>query len=197
MQAKINQIEYQGGRAVTDRLKQITHVNEFQDLADVLNIPRSTISTWHTRNITPYEIALRVHLATGVSLKWLVLGEGEPFEQAQIDSIEKLSIEKISNGRLEGESCISIDLSSLQRYGLKNSNTKVIEQDGSLHFINTDETNPTIGRYLIDIDESISINQIQRLPGKRLALSYGNTSIEVSENDIKVLGKVVMVMGKE
>ncbi|QUM88855.1 hypothetical protein HWV03_08615 [Moritella sp. 36] len=31
----------------------------------------------------------------------------------------------------------------------------------------------------MDIDGSISINHLQRLPGKKLAMSYGNTSVEV------------------
>lgn len=197
MQTKIPAFDYKGGRSITEKLKSITKVDEFQDLADVFDIPRSTISTWHTRNMTPYEILVRTHLATGVSLKWLALDEGEPFEQPTDGSIEKLSIEVISNGALEVEGSIKLDLTTLQRYRLKPSSTKVVEQNENLYFVNTSETNPTVGNYLIDIDESISINQIQRLPGKRLALIYGNTSIEVSEDDIEVLGKIVMTMGKE
>ena len=41
------------------------------------------------------------------------------------------------------------------------------------------------------------INNLQRLPGKKLAMSYGNTSIEVQEEDLTVLGRVVLVMEKE
>ncbi|WP_394166171.1 helix-turn-helix domain-containing protein [Photobacterium piscicola] len=65
---------------MTDRLKTITHVIEFKDLADVFDIPKSTISTWHTRNITPYEVIVRTCLISGCPLKWLALGEGEGFK---------------------------------------------------------------------------------------------------------------------
>ncbi|NQZ92319.1 MAG: hypothetical protein HRT97_08265 [Moritella sp.] len=47
------------------------------------------------------------------------------------------------------------------------------------------------------MDGSISINHLQRLPGKKLAMSYGNTSVEVAEADIVVLGRVALVMEKE
>ncbi|WP_366931675.1 hypothetical protein [Moritella sp.] len=41
------------------------------------------------------------------------------------------------------------------------------------------------------------MNHLQRLPGKKLAMSYGNTSVEVAEADIVVLGRVALVMEKE
>lgn len=63
--------------------------------------------------------------------------------------------------------------------------------------MNTFETNPASGRYLIDIDGSISINHLQRLPGKKLAMSFGDSSIEVAEEEIKVIGRVAMVIDKE
>jgi homoserine kinase len=59
MQTKIPPFSYKGGRDITEKLKQLANVSEFQDLADVFDIPKSTISTWHTRNMTPYEIVVR------------------------------------------------------------------------------------------------------------------------------------------
>ncbi|PST95733.1 transcriptional regulator [Photobacterium iliopiscarium] len=197
MQTKIPPFSYKGGRDITEKLKLLTNVNEFQDLADVFEVPKSTISTWHTRNMTPYEVIVRVCIATGCSLKWLALNEGEAFEQANDSSIKRLSIEKISNGNLETKDHISLDLVTLEKYGLEGSATTVVEQDGNLHFINTLETNPASGRYLIDIDGSISINHLQRLPGKKLAMSFGDSSIEVAQEDIRVLGRIVMMIEKE
>ena len=67
---------------------------EFQNLAEVFDVPKSTISTWHTRNMTP-EVVLRTHLATGCSLKWLMLDQGEAFEKTEDSSIKTLPIEKM------------------------------------------------------------------------------------------------------
>lgn len=92
---------------------------------------------------------------------------------------------------------ISLDLITLEKYGLEGVTTTVVEQDGNLHFVNTLEINPASGRYLIDIDGSISINHLQRLPGKKLAMSFGDSSIEISQEDIRVLSRVTMIIDKE
>ena len=76
-------------------------------------------------------------------------------------------------------------------------NTKIIENSFELLFINIQETNPASGRYLIDIDRSISVNHLQRLPGKKLAMNFGDSSIEVAEEDIKVIGRVAIAINKE
>ncbi|MGT0150101.1 hypothetical protein ACT691_13585 [Vibrio metschnikovii] len=34
------------------------------------------------------------------------------------------------------------------------------------------------GNYLIDVDGRLSINQIQRLPGRKLAIAFGDSTIE-------------------
>lgn len=194
---KITQFPYDGGRLITQKLKALTNVSEFQDLAEVFDIPRSTISTWHTRNITPYEVVLRTHLATGCSLKWLMLDQGEAFEETEGSSIKTLPIEKILNGSLETKGHISLDLITLEKYDLEESTTTVVEQDHNLYFVNTLETNPTSGRYLIDIDGSLSINHLQRLPGNKLAMDFGDSTIEISDKDIDVVGRIVMTIEKE
>ena len=197
LQAEIPPFEYQGGKVVTEKLVSITNSGNFQGLTTKFGIPKSTIATWHQREISPFEIAVRVHLAKGVSLKWLLLDQGEAFESAGVMLKEKLIIEKITNGMLDKSEEINLDVSIMKRYELTPSITRVIDLDGSLLFVNTEETNPSSGRYLLDIDGSISINHLQRLPGKKLAMSYGNTSVEVAEADIVVLGRVVLAMEKE
>lgn len=91
----------------------------------------------------------------------------------------------------------SFDMSLLNHYGIDIQNTKVIDNGFELLFVNTQEINPASGQYLIDIDGSISVNHLQRLPGKKLAMSFGDSSIEVSEEDIKVIGRVAMIINKE
>ena len=188
---------YKGGKSVTEKLKAVTKCKTYDELSVAFGIPKSTIFTWHTRDMTPFEIAVRIHLAKGVSLSWLLLDQGEAFESTGVILKEKLVIEKIANGALKNTEEMSLDTTTMERYGLTPVNTRVIDLDGSLLFVNTDETTPSSGRYLLDIDGSISVNHLQRLPGKKLAMSYGNTSIEVAEADIVVLGRVALVMEKE
>jgi hypothetical protein len=197
LQALIPPFEYKGGKKVTEKLVSITDSVNFQGLTTTFGIPKSTIATWHQREISPFEIAVRVHLAKGVSLRWLLLDEGDAFETSVAISKEKLTIERITNGSLDNTDEMSLDTTTMSRYGLTPANTRVIDLDGSLLFINTKETKAISGRYLLDIDGAMSINHLQRLPGKKLAMSYDNTSVEVAEADIVVLGRVALVMEKE
>lgn len=66
---------------------------------------------------------------------------------------------------------MSLDATIMIRYCLTAASTRLIGLDGSLLFVNTEETIPSTGPYLLDIDGSISINHLQHLPGKKLAMS--------------------------
>lgn len=126
--------------------------------------------------------------------RWLLLDEGEAFGSTGVILKEKLTIQKIANGISDESREISLDVTATERYGLTPDNIRVVDLDGSLLFVNTEEINPNYGRYLLDIDGSISITHLQRLLGKKLAMIYCNAPIEVEEADIVVLGRVVLAM---
>jgi len=196
--AKVPPFDYIGGREFTEKLKNVTKCKTYGLLADYYGIPQSTFSTWHTHNRTGWELIVRTHLATGASIRYMALGEGEPFQKDEIviptNSIEKLAI---VNGKLEKVGTVEIGLSTLSDFGLVQDSLIVIEQDGCHLYINKAESQPASGDYLIDIDGVLSINYLQRLPGKKLAIAFGASTIEVSEEDIKVLGRVVIEMKKK
>ncbi|HIF9333377.1 TPA: helix-turn-helix domain-containing protein [Photobacterium damselae] len=198
-QGKIPPFDYSGGRNFTDRLLNVTGVSNLVELSDLINVPRTTISTWHRRDMTAYEIVVRICLATGASLRYVALGEGEPFDLTT--KIESTSIalkkEILQDGNLTPSNTIKFDEALLNSYNLTKENIRLIEYDFELMLVDMNKNNPTSGRYLIDIDSSISINHLQKLPGKRLAVSFGDSVIEISETDISVLGRVVMTVNKE
>ncbi|MDH5915106.1 phage repressor protein CI [Vibrio splendidus] len=196
--AKVPPFDYISGREFTEKLKNVTECKTYGLLADYYGIPQSTFSTWHTHNRTGWELIVRTHLATGASIRYMALGEGEPFQNNEIvtptNSIEKLVI---VNGKLEKVGTVEIGLSTLNDFGLVQHSLIVIEQDGCHLYINKAESQPASGDYLIDIDGVLSINYLQRLPGKKLAIAFGASTIEVSEEDIKVLGRVALEMKKK
>lgn len=196
LQPQIGPFDYKGGTEFVERLKKVTETNTYGQLSDVIGVPRSSISTWVDRDVTPFEIAVRLHLALGVSIKWLTTGEGEPFEYRN-DPTEAINIQRLINGALEEAGRITIDVVTLNKYHLKQTTTKVIDEDGELFFINTEQKHATSGRYLINIDGSLSINPVQRLPGKKLAVGFSGSTIDITEDDIEVLGRVAMTMSKE
>ncbi|EHT4939866.1 hypothetical protein KX909_004789 [Vibrio vulnificus] len=46
------------------------------------------------------------------------------------------------------------------------------------------------------MDDLLSLNEIQSLPSKKLAISFNSSTIQVDELDVKVLGRVAVVMEK-
>ena len=198
-QEKIPPFEYSGGREFTSRLLNVTGTTNLVELSDLLNVPRTTISTWHRRDMTAYEIAIRICLTTGASLKYVVLGEGEPFDTdvKPVDISIPLTKEVLQDGEITISNVIKFDGVLLNSYNLNQDTVRLIEHKSELMMVDTNKTNPTSGRYLINIDGSISINHLQRLPGKKLAMSFGDSTIEVSDDDINVIGRIVMTMEKE
>lgn len=154
--------------------------------------------------MTPFEVAVRVHLAKGVSLRWLLLDEGEPYESSSHTYTSKKQESKrifdidcfdISKGFLTPLKTLSFDKVLLDEIGVLN--VMAVKANNSIYLVDKENRQAINGKYLIDIDGVLSINELQRLPGKKLAISFNGSTINVKEDDIKVIGRVAMVMGKE
>ncbi|MFA0609497.1 phage repressor protein CI [Vibrio sp. 10N.222.49.B4] len=207
--AKVPPFEYKAGRLFTDRLKEVTGCKSYDLLADYYGVPKSTIFTWHQHDRIAHELIVREHLHSGASVKYLALGEGEAFPNGrpetnlngvadqQTPTTKFLTKFNIGNGELTEVGSIEIGLSTLNDFGLIQADLIIIDKGEAHHYVNKAEKQPVSGDYLIEIDGVISINYLQRLPGKKLAIAFDTSTIEVSEEDIKVLGRVAMEMKKK
>ncbi|AQW59952.1 helix-turn-helix domain-containing protein [Vibrio owensii] len=196
--AKAPPFDYLSGREFTEKLKAVTECKTYELLSDYYGVPNSTFSTWHTHNRTGWELIVRTHLATGASVRYMALGKGEPFPLNN-DSSPTSGIDKFifANGQLEKTGTVDLGLSTLEDFGLVKDELFVIEQNGIQLYVNTAEKQPSSGDYVLDIDGVISVNYLQRLPGKKLAITFDTSTIEISEEDIKVVGRVAMEMKKK
>lgn len=70
-----------------------------------------------------------------------------------------------------------------------------VETNQTRYLVDRSQNDAVSGKYLIDIDGRLSINSIQRLPNK-LAIAFGDSTMEVSEEDIKVVGRLDVVLEK-
>jgi len=61
---------------VLARLKQITGTKTDASLSSALKISPQTLSSWKGRDSTPYSICVEIAQTRGISLDWLLLGEG-------------------------------------------------------------------------------------------------------------------------
>lgn len=198
---KIEPFEYIGGRDFTSKVVKVMGLERYNQLTDVLGVNKGTISTWHTRNMTPFELAVRIHLSEGISLKWLLLDEGEPFPSDQVVSsdfkgkFDEVSCFELNNGILDNKESISFDKHFLGQIGAKNLIS--VHQGSSTFFIDKDINQAVSGTYLVDMDGLLSLNEIQRLPGKKLAISFHGSTLTVEEDEVKVVGRVTLVMDRK
>ncbi|MFA0146979.1 helix-turn-helix domain-containing protein [Vibrio lentus] len=202
---KIEPFEYIGGRDFTSKVVKVMNLERYNQLTEVLGVNKGTISTWHTRNMTPFELAVRIHLSEGVSLKWLLLDEGEPFpDQNEQDHVSKKNEAKtlfdldyftLTNGKLVGSETLAFDKSYLDKLGVLN--VMGIEHDGTTFIVDKEVHQAVSGTYLVDMDGLLSLNDIQRLPGKKLAISFNGSTLTVEEDEVRVVGRVALVMEKK
>ncbi|MHC8321881.1 helix-turn-helix domain-containing protein [Pseudomonas sp. GB2N2] len=73
---------------VLARLKQITGTKTDASLSSALKISPQTLSSWKGRDSTPYAICIEIAQSRGISLDWLLLGEGPILRPAPKESRE-------------------------------------------------------------------------------------------------------------
>ena len=61
--------------AVLARMRQVVGVRTDSDLASLLGLKRSTLSTWRSRGAVPANAAVAVAAQTGASVDWLLSGD--------------------------------------------------------------------------------------------------------------------------
>ncbi|NAX48822.1 transcriptional regulator [Photobacterium halotolerans] len=200
-EAKVLPFQYLSGHDFTNMLLAVNGGKEYRQLDDRYGIPARTISTWRQHNSTAYELILRTALNDSrLNLRAIALGDGELFLNEVPTSNQSFRIEKLVDGWRElSEPLKRFPMSNevLAMYALDRESTLVLEEGSELYFIDTSETHATSGSYLIDVDGHLSINLIQRLPGKKLSIVFSDTPMAVEEQDIKVLGRVAARLSKD
>lgn len=68
--------------SVLDRLQRALNVKSDSALSRALGVKRATLGNWRTRDSVPYSICVNVAVEKGISLNWLLMGQGEMFNGA-------------------------------------------------------------------------------------------------------------------
>lgn len=77
--------------SVLDRLQQALGVKSDSALSRALGVNRATLGNWRTRNSVPYSICVNNFIDKGISLNWLLVGQGEMFFNKIMESTEALN----------------------------------------------------------------------------------------------------------
>lgn len=193
--------EYLKGHDFVEKLKDVLNCSSHQELAERLHVPKSTFSTWSKHERTSHELMVRLHLALGIPIEELALKDHSAVEYtydlppaAGLITIQSYSLE---NGSLEFNCLTPYTQNRFDRLGLHIANLVEIQDTTDIYLVDRRLNDAVSGKYLIEVDGRHSINQIQRLPGKKLAIEFGNKAVEVEEENIKVVGRVVVTLRKE
>ncbi|MEZ9532154.1 helix-turn-helix domain-containing protein [Vibrio lentus] len=199
------------GSDFTENLKILTKSRNQKEMADLLDLKTSLISTWNTHNRTSHELMVRLHLALGIPIEELALPEEErsklPSHQpktiteqppvqitaASTNPQHQAVILKsfcLSGGKLLDTGEIPYPLRRVNSFGLHSAELIELETNNTIMLVDKNDNDAVNGSYLISIDGRHSINEVQRLPGK-LLVEFNGTTIETQDGDIEVVGKVV------
>lgn len=180
-----------GGRGAIERMVEAYGFTTRQALCDKLGISKSTLATRYMRDSFPSDWVIQCALETGVALKWLTLGSGPVYENAQTDVIE-VPRKKIMDGQLVDASYVMFDkVFAPETIG----RLEIITIDNFAYFIDTEVKDIEDGLWVLDIEGKISIREIIRIPVNRIRV-MGSNSFECSLNDIKFISKAVGIFQK-
>ncbi|SJN56037.1 Bacteriophage CI repressor helix-turn-helix domain protein [Vibrio ruber DSM 16370] len=198
-------IDYQVGKKVTDRIREVLDLKSIRALAKNTEMSYSTITTWHQRKSCPFDLAIRSHLHKGVSLKWLLLGEGTPYpnaathtyqgENQEVKKLIDIDLFWLKNGKLTQSGTLTLEQFLLDELSI--TNVIAIREDSHTYIVDQESQQAVSGCYLIDFDGLYSINDIQRLPEQKLAIDFKGSPLVVGEDALKVSGKVVLRMSRD
>jgi hypothetical protein len=221
---KIPSFDYLKGEAFTDKLKEVTGCKTLLEMSERFDVPKATFSAWNTHERTSHELMVRLHLALGIPIEELALKpEDRKSEFSKLEMTpsltgalfnsmraeedkQKLPAATVmlrtfclskSSGKLIDTGLIPYPIRRMNSFGLDAEKVIEIETNEAIYLLDESTKDAVSGNYLIDVDGRLSINQIQRLPGRKLAIAFGDSTIEASENDIKVMGRVAVTLRKD
>ncbi|MBS0880157.1 phage repressor protein CI [Pantoea sp. JGM49] len=191
-----DEIMTSGGKPVLRRILDAYGFSMQKELGDLLDISSGTISTWIRRDYFPGDVVVACALDTGVSLRWLSTGKGEMFESVASDKHEEAM--SISKHRLESGKLIQSGNWTLDSSLSTTAPDSLIFIEGISHswIANTGANNISNGRWVIDIDESLDVFDVVRLPGGKLRLSNSAASFECAIADVKPFAAVIFTLEK-
>lgn len=186
-------LDYQGGDQVLDRIKEYLGTTRRNAIMEVYGIKPNTMSTWSKREQTPFELAVRMNICEGVSLKWLLFGEGNMLENSSNEpSTTSLKQFNLVNGELTSTTALELDRVSIAEYFNIPAHAIAVKTDSNIYVIDEQSTVVTSGDYLIDMDSSILVTSLTRLPNNKFLIDLYGHKTEILGGDIVVNGRVVI-----
>ncbi|HDM8419791.1 TPA: phage repressor protein CI [Yersinia enterocolitica] len=183
-----------GGRGAIERMVEAYGFTTRQALCDQLNVSKSTLATRYMRDSFPSDWVIQCVLETGASLRWLTTGEGVMFESAQQTDIVQIPRQKLLDGKLFDSNFYMFDKAFLPN-GLKDP---VVILDGDVTYIADRKFGEVQdGKWVVDIEGTISVRDIIRIPGGKVRVDGGKFSFDCNLEQLVIVAKIILNCMKE
>lgn len=181
---------------VLDRIIEAYGFSSKIMLAQHFEMAASSLSGRYRRPGFPADMVVRCMAETGVTLEWLATGHGKKFDDEELD-ILRLKKYKIIDGE-EFDAGMAMFDKVLFKQGVPFPSEPIVVQDGQNYFI-IDRKFAEVydGKWLVRIDDKISIRELTRMPMQRVRVSGVGMAFDCELKDISVIGRVVSIIDNQ
>ncbi|MEX6151035.1 phage repressor protein CI [Providencia hangzhouensis] len=181
---------------VLDRIIEAYGFSSKLMLAQHFEMASSSLAGRYKRDIFPADLVVRCASETGVNLEWLATGQGKKYDNEELDVL-RLKKYKIIDGE-EFEAGIAMFDKVLFKQGVPFPSEPIMVQDGQNHFIVDRKFGEVYdGKWLVRIDDKISIRELTRMPMQRVRVSGVGMAFDCELKDISVIGRVVTIIDNQ
>ncbi len=175
---------------VLDRIMDAYGFSSKIMLAQHFEMASSSLAGRYKRNNFPADLVIRCVAETGVSLEWLATGQGQKFDDDELD-ILKLPNNKLIDGKLYPSGYLMID-KAIFTAGVAIPSKPICLLDGKNHLIIDRQFDEVYdGKWLIEIDGKISIRELTRMPMQRVRVSGVGMAFDCTLKELDVIGRVI------
>lgn len=174
-----------GGQKVILRLVEAYGFSTRQMLSDHLGVSKSTLATRFMRDIFPAEWVIQCALETGVSLQWLVSGEGIIFDKAS--DLIKMPQKKLLKETIYDAGYCAFDKVFIPQ----NLIDPFLLHDNRIKYItDTKFDEITDGLWFVNIDGNISIRNLTKTPGENVRVENDLTTFDCKLKDKQIIASI-------
>ncbi|EPO2450011.1 phage repressor protein CI [Providencia rettgeri] len=175
---------------VLDRIIEAYGFSSKLMLAQHFEMASSSLAGRYKRDIFPADLVVRCASETGVNLEWLATGQGKKYDNEELDVL-RLKKYKIIDGE-EFDSGIAMFDKVLFKQGVPFPSEPIMVQDGQNYFIVDRKFGEVYdGKWLVRIDDKISIRELTRMPMQRVRVSGVGMAFDCDLKDLTILGRVI------
>lgn len=179
-----------GGKAAIERMLEAYGVSTKQALCEHLGISSSTLANRYLRDTFPADYVIQCCLETGVSLRWLVFGDGDKHLEFQNKTVS-IPAYRIIDGEVVSDGLLEID----KRIIPENILHPKAYFDSEITYITHDSSGNLIdGEWVINLNGQYSIRKIFQLPNRKIKISNDYIDFETDISDITLVSKILLTI---